>query len=103
MTDAPTSFEDYLAGYECHLIVDETSHEELVELDKDLPSDTHLVRYKDGDGEHICGIRACKKSSIFDALHDSGAEVLEISNGYGALLPKLFGYQPKETDKSKKK
>lgn len=103
MTNSPTSLEDYFAGYRCHLIVDETSHEELRELDKDLPSDTHLVRYVDGDGEHVCGIRAHRMSQIFDALHDTGAEVLEISAGYGALLPKLFGYQPKETDKPKKR
>jgi len=36
-------------------------------------------------------IRAYKMSDIFDALHDQGSEVHEISQGYGTLRPNMFG------------
>lgn len=93
---------EYLKRYDCHLIVEETSHEELVELDKDLPSDTHLVRYKQGGEQFVAGIRAFKMVDIFDALFDLGAEVLEITQGYGRIRPKLFGYEPPSSSDKKK-
>lgn len=92
-------------------MAEDTSHDELIALEKDLPSDVHLVRYwptkavreqeaeaADLDVEdliEISGIRAYKMSDIFDALHDGGFEVLEIVQGYGRIKPKLYGYQGK--------
>ena len=35
---------EHLLQYDCHLMAEDTSHEELVALDSDLPSDVHLVR-----------------------------------------------------------
>ena len=96
------NFEAYLKSYDCHLVCEETSHEELVELDKDLPSDTHLVRYEVVGIEYVAGIRMFKMSDVFDALFDMGAKVLEIRQGYGSIRPKLFGYQAKESSKAKK-
>ena len=96
------SFTEHLLQYDCHLMAEETSHEELVALDKDLPSDTHLVRYNLGQSQFIAAIRAFKMADIFDALFDLGAEVLEITQGYGRIKPKLFGYEPPASSDKKK-
>ncbi len=90
------SLAEHLALHECSLIMEETSHEELRELNSDLPTDTHLVRYLDGDdfeNETVAAIRAYRMSDIFDCLHDRGAQVLEIVQGYGSIRPNLFGIQ----------
>ena len=105
---------EHLEQYDCHLLAEATSHEELVSLDKDLPSDVHLVRYwpKSPFREEqaaaaglpvedliaISGIRAYKKSDIFDGLHDCGYEVLEITQGYGRIRPNLYGVQGVEPE-----
>ncbi len=90
-----TDFATYLKTYDCHLMAEVTTHEELRARDAELPSDTHLCRYRTATVENISAIRAFKKSDIFDALHDKGFEVLEITQGYGRIKPKLFGYQAK--------
>lgn len=95
-----TPLETHLERYDCHLVCDETSHEELRALDKDLPSDTHLVRYYIQDVELVSGIRAFKMSDIFDALFDLGADVREITQGYGAIKPKLWGYQTADDEET---
>ena len=86
----------YLKQYDCQLLRENTSHEELVSLEKTLPSDTYLVRYIDkrDDEERCSAIRAYKSPDIFDALHDAGHKVLEIKLGYGLIKPKL--YTPEE-------
>lgn len=94
-----TDFASYLRTYDCHLMAEVTTHEELVAKDAELPSDTHLVRYRLGEIENISAIRAFKKVDIFDALHDKGFTVLEITQGYGRIKPKLFGYQAPNTSK----
>lgn len=105
MTNEDNAFIQLLEENDCYLLMEETSHEELRDLDKDLPSDTHLVRYRVKSpvlermvekGHHpedlsfVSAIRAYKKADIFDALHDGGMEVLEITSGYGVIKPKLF-------------
>lgn len=97
------NFEAHLKEYDCHLVCEETSHEELAELDKDLPSDTHLVRYRLGGFEYVAAIRAFKMADIFDSLFDISAQVLEISQGYGRIRPNLFGYKPPQSSEKKKK
>ena len=105
---------EHLEQYDCHLVAEDTSHEELISLDKDLPSDVHLVRYwlKSPAREElvattggvpedlicISGIRAYKKADIFDGLHDGGYEVLEITQGYGRIRPNLYGVQGVEPE-----
>lgn len=95
-------FDAYLKGYDCHLVAEETSHEELVALDADLPSDTHLVRYELGGEEFVAAMRCFKKVDIFDALHDNGATLLEITSGYGRIRPNVYGYEPPSATKGKK-
>lgn len=80
----------HLAKYECHLMAEETSHIELEALAKDLPSDTHFVHYSIEGVEFMAGIRAFKMSDIFDALHDLGAVILEITQGYGKVKPRVW-------------
>ena len=79
------------------MMMERTSEEKLRRLDKDLPSDTHLVRVKKPSWkkkEQIMAIRAYRMVDIFDALHDEGWQVIEIRSGYGLIKPKL--YQPKQ-------
>jgi len=75
--------------------IESTTRDKLRKLDKELPSDIHLVRYRKPTWkkkEKVSAIRAFRKVDIFDNLHDQGYEVLEIDSGYGRIKPKLFGY-----------
>lgn len=77
---------ELLAYNQCSLLLEETSREELRDLDAELPSDLHLVVTDQG----VYGVRGYKTVDIFDAFHDAGHKVLEIENGYGRIKPKLF-------------
>lgn len=89
--DQEVNFAEVMPKYGLVLLMQETSQEELVDLNGDLPTDTHLVTYKFSEGATGCdAVRAYKKSDIFDAYHDSGLQVLEIKSGFGAVKPKLF-------------
>lgn len=86
-----------LQANEASLLMQETSHEELRDLDSDLPTDVHLVVYErqdggDGDITLTCfdAVRAYKMVDIFDAYYDAGYVVREIRRGYGRIKPKLF-------------
>lgn len=73
--------------------IESTTHEKLLELEAELPSDVHLVRYKKPSWkkkQKISAIRAFTMADIFDHLHDAGYAVLEIRQGYGRIKPKLF-------------
>ena len=96
--DSETNFAEALPSYGVVLLMQETSHEELVDLNKELPTDCHRVDYRYPDGAVGCdAVRSYSKADIFDAYHDSGLTVLDIVNGYGAIKPKLF------VDSTKKK
>lgn len=86
-----TNLAEALPKYGVVLLMQETSHQELVDLNGDLPTDTHLVTFKYPDGTAGAdAVRAYKKIDIFDAYHDSGLTVLDIKSGFGAIKPKLF-------------
>ena len=64
-----------------------TSPENIKEMDKELPTDTHIIQYViDGETSYDA-IRAYKKSSIFDLYYDKfkrdniTATIVSISNG----------------------
>ena len=96
--DSETNLAEALPSYGVVLLMQETSHEELVDLNKELPTDCHRVDYRYPDGAVGCdAVRSYSKSDIFDAYHDSGLRVISITNGYGAIKPKLF------VDSTKKK
>ena len=86
-----TELSTHLKQYEVSLLFESTTEEELRALDKEIPSDTYLVRYNQYDEEKIAAFRAYKAVDIFDALHDLGCQVLEIKLGFGSVKPKLFG------------
>ena len=70
-----------------------TTKEKVVKLNKELPSDIHLVRYKKPSWkkkEKVSAIRAYRKVDIFDTLHDQGYQVLEIESGFGCIRPNVF-------------
>lgn len=81
---------ELLEANEATLLMQETSHEELRDLDSDLPTDVHLVRVEKDFQIRVDAVRAYKKVDIFDAYHDAGYTVQEISAGYGRIKPKLF-------------
>ena len=84
-----------------------TTPETIKEMDAELPTDTHIIEYViDGETSYDA-IRGYKKSDIFDLYYDKfkrdgiPAQVVAISNGYGRIKPKLYGYQSPETSKKK--
>ncbi len=79
-----------LEARKCVLLMEETTHQELVDLNGDLPTDTHLVRISNEAGVEIDAVRAYKSVDIFDVYHDLGYTVHEIKSGYGAVKPKLW-------------
>jgi hypothetical protein len=86
---------ELLEANECFLLMEETSHEEMVDLNSDLPTDTHLVRaerHSEGGAVWISidAVRAHRMVDIFDAYHDAGYTVNEIRQGYGRISPRLF-------------
>ena len=73
------------------LLMQETSRAELDDLDSDLPTDTHLVRYLAPDNSVCCdAVRSYSTADIFDAYHDTGATLVEIASGFGRIKPKLW-------------
>lgn len=75
------------------ILLERTTRKELEELDSELPSDVHLVRYRKPSWkkkEKISAIRAFRKTDIFDHFHDAGYAVLEIVSGFGRVRPNLF-------------
>ena len=89
--DDLTDFTAAMDKYGVILMMSETSESELNDLSSDLPTDTHLVRYINPEGDLFGdAVRAYKKSDIFDCYHDSGLRVLDIQSGFGSIKPKLF-------------
>ena len=72
------------------VMMEQTSEEELRDLDKQLPSDIHLVEYTLDDEFQADGVRAHSMVDIFDFYHDLGAKVSRISSGFGSVKPKLW-------------
>ena len=70
-----------------------TTKEKVEKLNKELPTDIHLVRYKKPTWkkkQKVSAIRSYRKVDIFDTLHDQGYQVLEIESGFGTIRPNLF-------------
>ena len=89
--DKEVDFTQLMNKYGVILMMSETSENELKDLASELPTDTHLVRYLDRDGEmHGDAVRSYSKSDIFDCYHDWGLHVLGIDSGFGNVKPKLF-------------
>ena len=86
-----TNFAEALPQYGVVLVMQETSEQELIDLSKDLPTDTHLVTYETPNFTVGCdAVRAYKMSDIFDCYTDAGLKVRAITSGFGSIKPKLF-------------
>lgn len=77
---------DTLKANQCTLLLEETSENEIRDLEKDLPTDLYLVVTDQG----VYGVRAWKSSDIFDSFFDEGHQVQEIRAGFGRIKPNLF-------------
>ena len=87
----PPDFAGTLAKYGVQHIMSETSHSELTDLSKDLPTDIHLVTYRTSEGAVSAdAVRSYTMADIFDSYADSGLSVVSILSGYGSIKPKLF-------------
>ena len=89
--DGDVNFEEVFEKYGIVLLMQETSEDELADLDGDLPTDTHLVRYRTPEGAVGCdAVRSFTKVDIFDAYHDACLAIIDIKSGWGRIKPKLF-------------
>ena len=87
-------FPGILSKYGVQHLMAETSEQELVDLNGDIPTDTHLVTFRTLDGSVASdAVRAFTKTDIFDAYNDGGLEVIGIKSGFGTIKPKLYGIQ----------
>lgn len=84
-----------------------TSPEAIKEMDKELPTDTHIIEYVIGGETSYDAVRGYKMSDIFNVYHDKfkrdsiTASIVSIKSGYGVIKPKLYGYQAVESSKKK--
>ena len=89
--DREFNFSDIAGKYGVVILMQETSEQELIDLNKELPTDTHLVTY---ETENFTvghdAVRAYKMSDIFDLYSDANVQVRSITSGFGAIKPKLF-------------
>ena len=93
-------FPGILSRYGVQHIASETSHDELIALNNDLPTDTHLVTFRTIDGAVSCdAVRSFTKVDVFDAYFDASLKVISIETGYGSIRPNLYGI--KTTTKKK--
>ncbi len=78
-----------------------TTEEEVRALDKDLPSDTHIVSYTKDNQLFLDAVRSYSKVDIFNQYWDTlsveaengeiqSFSVNSIVNGIGQIKPKLF-------------
>ena len=87
-------FPGVLSKYGVQHLIAETSKEELIGLNQDIPTDTHLVTFRTLDGSVTSdAVRAYTKTDVFDAYCDGGLRVLAIESGFGTIKPKLYGIQ----------
>lgn len=81
------------------VLLEQTSSQEVADLNSDLPSDLHLVEYvKDGEYQ-VDGVRAHAMVDIFNFYYDylketsEQFEIQSIKSGYGSIKPRLFNAQ----------
>ncbi len=83
------------------VLFERTTSEEVRALDKELPSDTHLVFYQEDNTLYCDAVRCYTMVDIFDAFWDRLSAKAEdgeihsfsidsIVNGIGQIKPKLF-------------
>ena len=86
----------HLRNYEVILVLENTTEENVREIDNTLPTDIHVITYKDGEETKYDAARANRMTDIFDGYYDLGVTVTSIKSGYGKIKPKLYNPDKKE-------
>lgn len=89
-----------LRAYEVILVVENTTEDGVRDTEHELPSDTHVVKYLDGDEPKVDAVRANKMSDIFDGYYDMGFPPTDIRSGYGKIKPRLYNVAKKDDKKN---
>jgi hypothetical protein len=82
-------------------LFERTTSEEVWALDKDLPSDTHLIEYTEDNVLLVDAARAFSKVDVFDFYYDQLSHkaangeigtfsIVSITNGLGLVKPRLW-------------
>ena len=82
-------------------LFERTTSEEVWALDKELPSDTHLIEYIEDNVLLADAVRAYSKADVFDFYHDQLSKkavdqeintfsIVSITNGLGIIKPRLW-------------
>ena len=92
---------DHLKKYDVILVYENTTALEIKNESKNLPTDVHIVRYRNDENElKLDAVRSHKMSDIFDGYYDYGIKTIEsIESGYGNIRPKLYNPNPDKKDK----
>ena len=92
---------EHLKRFDVILMMENTTAIDVNNSSKDLPSDTHIVRYTDESGQvKLDAVRSYKMSDIFDGYYDYGIRTIQsIESGFGSIRPKLYNPNPEKKDK----
>lgn len=95
----------HLKNYDVVLLYENTTALAINGESKNLPTDVHLIRYRDDDNQlKLDAVRSYKMSDIFDGYYDYGIKTIEsIESGFGSIKPKLYNPNPGNTEKKDKK
>ena len=89
----------HLRKYECTLLMDSTSVDDIKANNKTLPTDVHAVVYEEDGITKVDAVRAYKMSDIFDGYWDWGIRTISsITSGYGNIKPKLYNPEVHKKD-----
>lgn len=89
----------HLRKYECTLLMDSTSVDDIRANTKTLPTDVHAVVYEEDGITKVDAVRAYKMSDIFDGYWDWGIRnISSITSGYGNIKPKLYNPEVHKKD-----
>ena len=89
--------------YSCQVILEKCTLEQA--LDRSLPTDARLVRYKVGEEDFIDVTRSAKAANIFDLYFDTYGKgaIQSIDYGRGTISPGMWGYVSPADAKKKKR
>jgi hypothetical protein len=86
------------------VIIHQQNIKEMDLIQKELPSDIHMVYYNHDGKEYSDAVRAARKSDIFDIYYDKlkplNGELIAIKSGFGCLRPNMYNNKNKDDSKS---
>lgn len=90
------------ARWDVNIFILNTTPEDIKKMDKELPSDTHIIEYVIGDETSYDAVRGYKMCDIFDVYYDKfkrteyeniRPKIVKITSGYGVIKPNLYNLQ----------